>query len=532
VHTYSYQQYNSTGETFASNLNSIKNSVNAAANGELMRFAITEFNVHNASTFDNSTDTLDTPQKSARLGSILANLANARPDELYVFKFSQGPGEGASGVKKNGTHFVDNDTAPYNIGGVTKGGEVVRLFAKGFVGANELFSLPGTSGAGAADLKLAASHNAETDRYYLYSANEGASERSVVINLNQWQIEPGSRVVLEEVSADRHGEVRRVLTVPQNRIIDLAAEGFSQPAQSVFLFSIPKSKPTHEVSLTPTDDAMVKAGANADTNFGSSPNLYAKNSIANPAARNVSFIKFNAGSIATTEIEQAILTVDGENTGSASQVIAHVYGVTDDAWNEATINWNNAPNLIDSLGTAVDDISENFIEGIGTSASFVGHFTGVASTRDMSIDVTNFVRAHPDQEVTFLIAREVRFDGEDVDDALTSLRLSSKESGASGPKLSLMLSALALPGDYDDNGVVDSADYDVWKRNYGSNDTAADGDRNGVVDMGDFLIWKKYEGKSLPGTIVGSGNAAVPEPSMALLAGIGLVPLTWYRVLR
>ena len=41
-------------------------------------------------------------------------------------------------MKKNGTHFVDNDNAPYNIGGVTKGGEVVRLFAKGFAGANEL----------------------------------------------------------------------------------------------------------------------------------------------------------------------------------------------------------------------------------------------------------------------------------------------------------------------------------------------------------------------------------------------------------
>ena len=57
-----------------------------------MRFAITEFNVHTAATFDGMPETLDTPSKSSRFGSILAQLANNQADELYVFKFSQGPG--------------------------------------------------------------------------------------------------------------------------------------------------------------------------------------------------------------------------------------------------------------------------------------------------------------------------------------------------------------------------------------------------------------------------------------------------------
>ena len=84
-------------------------------------------------------------------------------------------------MKKNGTHFVDNDTAPYNIGGDTEGGEVVRLFAKSFAGANDLFTVPATSGTGATDLRSPL-RNPTRNQYYFFSANEGtprARSRSI-----------------------------------------------------------------------------------------------------------------------------------------------------------------------------------------------------------------------------------------------------------------------------------------------------------------------------------------------------------------
>jgi hypothetical protein len=527
MQTYDYQLYAdgtvATADAYAAKLASVKSLATADAGGAPLKYAISEFNVHTAGNFDGTSNTLDTPSEFSRFGSILSTLANNQPDELYVFKFSQTPG--STSVKKNGTHFVDNGNSPYNIGGETKGGAVVRLFAKSFAGSKELFNVPATSGTGATDLRLAASHDVARDTYNMFSANEGNSARTLTINLSSWGIAPGARAIIQEVSADRQGEVSQIVTVPLGGVINL-----TQPAQSVVLVSVPKTAPTYVRSLGASDDAVVKAGANANLNFGTSGSLFAKNDAVDPSARNVTFVKFNTGSLVNTAVQQAVLQLWGQNDGSASQVIAHVYGLTNDNWTESGITWNTAPNLAATTSTALNDISQNFITGIGTTAHIVGELTGVAGARQMSIDVTDFVRDHPDQQITFMIAREVRFDTENVDDALTSLDIASKERGGdAGPQLFLTLSSFALPGDYDHNGTVDMGDYTVWRQNFGNTNTDADGDRNGVVDAGDFLVWRHNLGHTLPGSAAGGGAGAemvsIPEPTTATLIWAALLTL-------
>jgi len=290
-------------------------------------------------------------------------------------------------------------------------------------------------------LDVAAACSIGGGRYWLLVANTG-DDKQLELDLSAWNVPEGAVAVVEEVSQLRHGEVRRILPVPRSRKVSL-----EQPAQSVSLITIPETPPISRVTLGATDDALVKAGGNASKNYGTSPNLYAKNQPATAGARNVSFIKFDLGQLGTAGIDQAVLRVFGENQGSDPTVIAHVYGLASDQWSESTITWNNAPNLgaTQNLGQ-VNDISQNFIEDVGGTATVLGHFTGTQTPGELMLDVTSFVKDHPDKQLTFLVAREVRFDGENVDDALTSLKLASKERDASlGPQL--LLSLNEPPGD-------------------------------------------------------------------------------------
>jgi len=86
-----------------------------------------------------------------------------------------------------------------------------------------------------------------------------------------------------------------------------------------------------------------------------------------------------------------------------------------------------------------------------------------------------------------------------------------------------------LPWDYNHNGVVDAADYTVWRNSLGQNDPdpknsplAANANLNSSIDAKDYSIWKYHFGESLP-SLVGGGSAGVgvPEPTTLLLSAIG-----------
>lgn len=68
-------------------------------------------------------------------------------------------------------------------------------------------------------------------------------------------------------------------------------------------------------------------------------------------------------------------------------------------------------------------------------------------------------------------------------------------------------------GDYNDNGVVDAADYTVWRDALGTGATLPNDATPGIVDTTDYAIWKLNFGMS-----AGSGaGSAVPEPAAWLL---------------
>lgn len=73
-----------------------------------------------------------------------------------------------------------------------------------------------------------------------------------------------------------------------------------------------------------------------------------------------------------------------------------------------------------------------------------------------------------------------------------------------------------IAGDYNVDGIVDAADYIVWRKAFGTSYIWADGDRNGMVGPEDFDIWRGAFGTgSAPGG--GATLVQVPEPATILL---------------
>ncbi len=86
---------------------------------------------------------------------------------------------------------------------------------------------------------------------------------------------------------------------------------------------------------------------------------------------------------------------------------------------------------------------------------------------------------------------------------------------------------LGVPGDFNQNGTIDAADYTVWRNNVGApagtlpNDTVG-----GVIGQGQYNLWKGNFGLAGSGAAVAVASANVPEPETCLLlclAGNGFV---------
>jgi T5SS/PEP-CTERM-associated repeat protein len=75
-------------------------------------------------------------------------------------------------------------------------------------------------------------------------------------------------------------------------------------------------------------------------------------------------------------------------------------------------------------------------------------------------------------------------------------------------------------GDYNHNGVVDAADYVVWRATLGKSvipGQGADGNSSGIIDNGDYTVWRSHFGQTAGAGAETGANSAVPEPTMLVL---------------
>lgn len=81
-----------------------------------------------------------------------------------------------------------------------------------------------------------------------------------------------------------------------------------------------------------------------------------------------------------------------------------------------------------------------------------------------------------------------------------------------------------VPGDYNNDGSVDAADYTLWRDNLGTGfDLGGNGEESGgsagVVDQADYVLWRDNYGTTAASL---SATLSAPEPAALLLAPAGL----------
>ncbi len=90
------------------------------------------------------------------------------------------------------------------------------------------------------------------------------------------------------------------------------------------------------------------------------------------------------------------------------------------------------------------------------------------------------------------------------------------------------VTSIAVPGDYNEDGIVNAADYTIWRNTLGSTtDLRANGDNTGAsvdkIDQADYAFWKVHFGQS-SGSGAGSvASSAVPEPAAMVSLVVGML---------
>jgi hypothetical protein len=403
---------------------------------------ITEFNTHTAANFDAVTNTLDTPAEYAGLGAICNELMTNQANEIYAFKFSQVGYTGNYPVQKNAMFYVDNTNPPYNIGGISKGGEVYRLFNKGFAAGRTRLKVNESSGA--ASLETHASYDPLTQRYHLFSANNTTGNVPLNLDLSALNLPVSNHVLLEEVSETNYGTGLLWTNLSANAVV-----AATQNTNTIWLLTAPARPQQGEQMVYATDAAEVRDGANKNVNYGSATTMTARNDPTSTANRCAALMKFDLPTTNFAGIEFALLSLSAACATSNCVAQANVYFLTNTSWSASAVTWSTAPNLRQSV-PAGTKITNSVIQGVGTNANIVGQL--VVTTTNLSeklIDLTDFLRGQTNQEFSILVVQDPRWDV-----ALPALTPGDPQpdgaqitatNGGTGPRLRLVMAATNAP---------------------------------------------------------------------------------------
>ena len=174
------------------------------------------------------------------------------------------------------------------------------------------------------------------------------------------------------------------------------------------------------------------------------------------------------------------------------------------------------------------------IEIGGSSASHVDLLTVGAATLDGELSLRFIGGVIPSVNVALTATS---LSGQ-FDNVLSGQRLSTVDGGGSflvhygsgspfDPTqivLSAFLPPTGLPGDYNQNGIVDAADYTLWRDHLGAPAGTLPNDIDGgVIGPDQYATWRTNFGQSTGSGSGASANTAVPEPETLSMLLVGIL---------
>jgi hypothetical protein len=103
-----------------------------------------------------------------------------------------------------------------------------------------------------------------------------------------------------------------------------------------------------------------------------------------------------------------------------------------------------------------------------------------------------------------------------------------------GDAATMLPPTLSSQGDFNHDGIVNTADYILWRKSMGQTgvNLPADGNGNNQVDSGDLFTWRTHFGQSVSAGAGSSldSSSAVPEPTGFAIAMLGLIICVAIRV--
>ncbi len=202
------------------------------------------------------------------------------------------------------------------------------------------------------------------------------------------------------------------------------------------------------------------------------------------------------------------------------QLYALTPGTSGENWPEATITYGSMP------GFTFDANSTTNVLNVGGALQSLGAFpvSGVNNEGDVTLinpaSLTTLVQGMGGNNLLTVLISEQNSN-------TAQWRIASREAtatetnvltgpvGSFAPYLQFDVGASGVGGDYNDDGIVDAADYVVWRDRFGMSSLTNEEVSPTTVDTADYLYWRERFGATTPGGAGATVAAAVPEPVSA-----------------